>query len=242
MPSLIDPVAFPQVKAFQKKKTLNDALMEIQPLVESTAKNVQDYNDRNARMEEFDNAVANKREGYEWYNENDPAHVALREEYIRTGNASGLAQQRGMWQNSQALKAEKEAGVADRKKGLLRSFNRGIATLDAWKGAEPSPEATAQINLNALSAQEAIDDLAEAGEDVTELQAQLDSIKGVKQAAVEAKADEIAAKEATAEKKKAERAKALKAAKAEFKTLTPAQQKRVKDGATFKGFTYGELK
>lgn len=243
MPSLIENYKL-EAPAFapKKRKTIDETLREIGPMLADSAENIKQYNDRTARQKEVDAAIAGGNEGFEWFNGDDPAHKAVIEEYVRTGNASGLAQQRGMWQNSQALKAEKEAGVADRKKGLLRSFNRGIATLDAWKGAEPSPEATAQINLNALSAQEAIDDLAEAGEDVTELQAQLDAIKGVKQAAVDSKVDEIAAKEAAAEQRKAERAKALNAAKAEFKTLTPAQQKRVKDGATYKGFSYKELK
>lgn len=136
MPSLLQPFEFPTAPAFQKKKNVADALKEVQPLIDQSIKDAKEYNDRTNRKKEMDAAIEAGTAGYEWFNPEDPAHKAVIEQYVRTGDASGIANQRNIWQQRQdrisaEAKAEAERKIAESKAAAKAEEAADSAWVDA---------------------------------------------------------------------------------------------------------------
>lgn len=253
-----NPFQFPQMREFKKPQTITDALRESEPLFTSALKDVKDYREQQDRRKTFNDAMEGDRTGYEWYDENDPAHKAMVDEWIRTGNAGNILIQRNMWNSNKQAEAERKAEEDKLIRSKMLDFDDAMSGFKAQKESNYTPDELIALGDKGQAAKRIIAELSDMGQDVTGLQKQWDEVNAIKKAAAQASVDEKAeadaiaqmeedmkaeeaAQKAQAAKDRAAKRKAnLPNAKDAFKALTPGQRYKVKQGGQFThgGFTY----
>jgi len=258
------PFQFPTMRGFKKPTNIAEALKEAQPLVNSTLKDVKEYKEQQDRRKTFNDAMEGDRAGYEWYDENDPAHKAMVDEWIRTGNAGNILTQRNMYATNK--KAEEEKAAEEQRlirKGRL-DFDDAMSGFRAQKESNYTPDELLAIGDKGQQAKRIIAEMADRGVDTTEMLAQWDAVNNAKRAAAQASIDEqnLAAAEEELEndikayeeeqKKQAQNDRAAKRkanlpnAKAAFGSLTAGQKIIVKKDGKFKHgghtYSYSEVK